>query len=864
MITSMVTAAHEAAGVMDIAGVRTSQVRIASSWVHRDADPEPPFLNSFFLDDLATVAVSERGPALAEYLRLPGDLRPEDRVDVRQHPEVLINGTQVRRLPWGRWLSDPDHALATSQQFAVNEALDVLGPTGGLLGVNGPPGTGKTTMLRDIVAGNVVARAQILAALDQPGDAFVDQERHRWKSGRAEWQLPQLKQDLVGYEMVVASSNNAAVANVSSELPRLNAIDEPWRSSADYFAGIAGLTSRDSAQGDAVQAWGLVAARLGNAKNRNDFDNALWKGGDATGPESDPAADPVLGLQEMFTAWRNQTAPRPDWAAAKRTFVDRQAEVTRCLAVRTDAETRLRRGRDLTVESADCHRRIGESRATLASVEQQWNSCLSHLEQRQREAQACTDQRQRHMDLRPGWWRSILSVGAESKAWRATLSSMNTELDRRQQAVSETGRAAEQLGTELTTVRRWIEEAELHVGAVDQDLTRVNQSILGDARRYGRHHPGNNWLVDDEQRELNSAWSDPEINRARADLFEAALELHRAFLANAQGMHRWLIAATKIMRGSVPPDLDPRTRLAGWQLFFMIVPLVSTTFASVGRMFRGVGTGALGWLMIDEAGQAPPQQAVGAIWRARRVLVVGDPLQLTPVTTVPRKVQEDLATHFRVDELWVPSTTSVQQLADRVGRYGTYLPQVDGRSVWVSAPLRVHRRCAGPMFQISNKIAYDNLMINGVKHKDTPKIDRLPPSKWIHVPATTPGTHLQPDEITKLNEILLWFRRQDIAGSDIIAISPFRAVSAALARVADHTTGMAGGTVHTAQGREAEIVFLVLGGDPNRPGVKRWASETPNLVNVATSRARRRLYVIGDRTTWSTQPFFQDLSQMLE
>jgi hypothetical protein len=41
------------------------------------------------------------------------------------------------------------------------------------------------------------------------------------------------------------------------------------------------------------------------------------------------------------------------------------------------------------------------------------------------------------------------------------------------------------------------------------------------------------------------------------------------------------------------------------------------------------------------------------------------------------------------------------------------------------------------------------------------------------------------------------------------------------------------------------------------------ASDHPNLLNVAVSRGRRRLYVIGDRGAWSGYPHFDLLADNL-
>ena len=42
--------------------------------------------------------------------------------------------------------------------------------------------------------------------------------------------------------------------------------------------------------------------------------------------------------------------------------------------------------------------------------------------------------------------------------------------------------------------------------------------------------------------------------------------------------------------------------------------------------------------------------------------------------------------------------------------------------------------------------------------------------------------------------------------------------------------------------------------------VRRFAREAPNLLNVAVTRAKRRLYVIGNHETWGSERFFSALT----
>lgn len=56
----------------------------------------------------------------------------------------------------------------------------------------------------------------------------------------------------------------------------------------------------------------------------------------------------------------------------------------------------------------------------------------------------------------------------------------------------------------------------------------------------------------------------------------------------------------------------------------------------------------------------------------------------------------------------------------------------------------------------------------------------------------------------------------------------------------------------TSQGRKADVAFLALGGRPGNQGggSRSWVNPTASLLNVAVSRAKRRIYVIDNLADW--------------
>jgi hypothetical protein len=195
--------------------------------------------------------------------------------------------------------------------------------------------------------------------------------------------------------------------------------------------------------------------------------------------------------------------------------------------------------------------------------------------------------------------------------------------------------------------------------------------------------------TDDVQK--RGMWQDKDFAHLCSTLFATALTLHEAWIAEVgrtggPGFSGNLFAISKLLSGSMPDDPSHVSLI--WQSLFMIVPVVSTTFASFSRQFRYMGAGSIGWLFIDEAGQAVPQAAVGALWRAQRAPIVGDPLQIEPVFTVPTALINALALQSPSTESgdYSPARTSVQRLADDANPYGTSVPVDGNEPLWIGIP----------------------------------------------------------------------------------------------------------------------------------------------------------------------------------
>jgi len=808
-------------------------------------------LNSFYINDLEKIQrTSISGTPLEAYIN--GFLGPKINLETETGSTALLNGLRPTQSPLGRWPSPPSLQLNVMQQFSLHTAINYL-KEGGIYSVNGPPGTGKTTLLRELIADTIVKRAQSLAACDSPKDAFSDGE---WISfGNHEMTyFRHLAPSLTGYEMLVASSNNTAVENISKELPLNSCVHTP----ISYLKPIANKLAAMHDKKGGIQplkqeqkCWGLISAALGNRQNCQKFLTRVFIF------KSDQE-------NEYQTIWEWAKNYRgPSFNDAKHHFQQKLRELNQQRNALIDFSEL---SEALQMESSE-----DALKHTIVELEEQIKQLRQRASALEKTLASLQSKLDSLRDLKPPWFsRFILQHlgGAHQRQWNEAEHEKRTVLNEKKKVQEQ----IEVCRKKKEDLQQTLQEKDIRVR---QAISRFEhlQLEFGDT------------LIPKSPLDLKKGtaqtacfWQPNALSKARTELFVSAMALHEAWLGAVLkpggGFGGNLFAISQMLKGKIP--LMEEHLFPIWQSLFMVVPVISSTFASISRLFGPLGACTLGWLMIDEAGQAIPQAAAGAIWRAKRVLVIGDPQQIEPVMTIPPRLVESLGkkqlgcSYIR----WTPTLVSAQNLADEANPYGVFVDKaVENR--WIGSPLRVHRRCADPMFSVANEIAYGGEMVS---------IDSTFPkcvneeSAWYHMESTACDRQYVPRQgefiVKKIHQLFEIER----ALPQVFVITPFRRVKDRIQQILleNHFRftrikkselkswlSKRVGTVHHFQGKEEEVVFFVLGADLEKQGSVFWASQKPNLLNVALTRAKHRIYIVGDANLWGCQPYFRCAAQNL-
>ncbi|CAH1059845.1 AAA domain-containing protein [Paenibacillus pseudetheri] len=920
------------------------------------------------------------------------------RVDIRKEKLHIEEWLYADKAPSGKWPSRFNPVLM--QQLAINMGICESDELKKIFSVNGPPGTGKTTLLKEIIADNIVKRAALLCEYEKADDAF---EKRSFEHGKPEYQngydrysrkYHALKDKrITEFNMLVASCNNAAVENITKELPDggalLSGLEPSTNDSKDAIRGLEGVTAlfdvsktesketyrvfREKEEGgrkqpideeksdvyfswlahklmstreeleesNDVNEWGLISAPMGKSSNVGNYCyNVLKEIIDNFYKKKNSIQNRQEGYEHIRQKFKDQLTKvegiKKDLAVISRlseSFRERERKNKRSIEnVNTEIQTlKAQKQRCLQsihtdqIEEANSIKKIAgimdlvAENSNKTQLEQGHLLALKkHVERIQNDIIDKEDNRKFYEILFGRWikterLRQIQKLKDEVEELKRQVKQQHIHIETLEKGKIREDKERGEYEKKIIQIRNGINDKEKEINEVEVAIAQrlkhkeaLKQLIVKDRNELQEQlslHEKNMGVINERfwnyfdsdhiklntEAQLMNPWITEEYNREREKLFYLALQLHKEFVLSSKAckdnirniMMMWKYSENSDNEVCVYSQSDRNHSFVHLlNTLFLLTPVLSTTFASVGRFLKNIREqGSMGLLIIDEAGQASPQVALGALWRSKRAIVVGDPKQVEPVVTDDADVIKKVFS----DNFVLPysnKTISVQEFSDRINRFGSYIKDsFTGEEKWVGCPLVVHRRCINPMFSISNRLSYDGMMRKKTTEAKEENEAKFVQEKtcWIDVSGKEIGNknhfvHEQGKVALKM--IIESFRKYN-GLPDMYVISPFTTVingmksmvkeSIELKQYKEYVEIWADqycGTVHRFQGKEAKEVIFLLGCDDKAGGAVNWVK--PNIVNVAATRAKYRLYIIGDYQVWKKSEIFRTTKSIID
>ena len=850
--------------------------------VKADTMPVNVLKSSFFLDDLQLVlqridTLKDNNKVLSYINSLNQDI---------EHYDLLKDTKQMRKwynpkvLPYGRWPSKFN--LSFMQQIAVNIAKE--NPKD-VFSVNGPPGTGKTTLLKDIIASNIVERAAKFCESNHVNDIF---EKVVGRDGKSFYY--NIPSDIAIYGMLVLSSNNKAVENITLELPNISSVEEGTnvstlfnpdsseqqvdlsyfaedknyeyvKSSEVYFTFLADRLAESNEQ------WGLISARLGKKANITNFMSVL------NVLSSDMSF--IMRIPNVQDAFES----------AKKQFQEQYNLVKALFSYVTTYEDNIKLVQELKFKIDELQEEIHTIDEELSEYDTLDDDLLKLIELKNSIETKLIEYNNQRSIFDKLWhatnWSILKAMG------NPTLLSVIEEDTTKLQTVKGQLDALHQLVNERESIINTKDGLLSDVKNLDgtvQGVEKTQQEILGTLKSSGKDtiHCFDDIAAklmssDEDRAEAHTAflYVCNYLNESRERLLYDALQVQKtvvmsdAFRNNLKLLSQYWGPLNEKKNLQKNFDLD-MIFPALLNSLMIAVPVISSTFAAVERFLVNCKSeSSLGTIIIDEAGQASPHMLVGALFRAQKAIVVGDPKQIEPVQTVQDLFVERIGGEgigkYRSKEL------SVQSLADAQNPFAGIIKNLDGSESWVGCPLVIHRRCKNPMFTVANELSYGGFMINKTMEPKE-SIEPCKESCWITYDTSNIESTMGKDRYIQLQgqiafELIQKLRARNVEFKDIFIITPFTSVAYGFKKYMESLSNDIVnwtkednkkdwlddniGTVHTFQGKEAKVVIYMLGcqSDDSANGAIKWVNA--NNVNVAFTRAREYIYVIGDAVKWA-------------
>lgn len=693
-------------------------------------------------------------------------------------------------------------ALSPSQRVALYNLLDQ--PPTTTLAISGPPGTGKTTLLH-----SVIASLWVKAALDEVEPPII----------------------------VVASTNNQAVTNVIDSLSRQTDI-ERWLPIPSF--GLYLVNTPDKQQ--EAQANGLLTLnKFGDGfpktVERASFVNQATP--DFLSRCTQHFKQPVRDLNRAVQLWHGELFK------LAQTLTEGIKIGYRALASQQE------------------HEAICQEHGSLANYLAQKRAALTAVQPRLKKWLVIETAWKTQQQAEP-WYFALLPFMPAVKQQRAAAA----------QTFAQTHLAAHKL--KMPTPAAITDLIQKQLAAAKKDKLTADQAY--DAaqlfkKRFEADQVGwQTWVKSnaaelklDQFFDLETAEQQPNP----ANLFNCMDTTQRHGLFQAATHYweaRWLLLAEDFGDGFLDrkESRNEATQAQKWYRYGMLTPCFVTTMHT-GPSFFDYYNGRsipllnhIDLLIVDEAGQVAPELSGAMFALAKQAMVVGDIAQIQPVWSVTEQLdiinlqeqglaKSDKMLENRFARGLTASQGSVMHLAQAVSPL-----QLEGtkqRGLFLAE----HRRSVPQIINYCNELAYNGRL--------RPLRPTLPDHPWPHLGYLDVAGRSQRiggsrQNLAEAQAIGNWlaanqgqleaYYQADL--DDIVAIlTPFAAQRRLLQQqlAAQQFQLSKVGTIHTMQGAERPfILFSSVYTKKDPPHY--FFDQSPNMLNVAVSRAQDSFFVFGD------------------
>lgn len=445
-------------------------------------------------------------------------------------------------------------------------------------------------------------------------------------------------------------------------------------------------------------------------------------------------------------------------------------------------------------------------------------------------------------------WRSIRRNQAEARQKAAREPLLSLPLPFADRTLPEASAPAEAWSDCFTTWKAWAEASRVLalVRSCEQRLAQLPRSEDCNRRMDGAQHA---------IEELTGAW----MCWAAGGLPNTLAPADREALANLRaGIQNW------------GADRFAKELKQNFPLVMRAFPLWSVSNLSA-RSALPLVAGMFDLAIIDEASQCDIPSVVPLLARSKRAVFAGDPMQLKHVSTLDAVVDQTLLEQHGITDAQVQRFTYRVNSAFDLADTNSSVPDT------ARMRLDLHFRSHDLIADYCNEAFYAKTLhvVTVTERLNIPR-GIQPGIHWTHINGKlergTTGAWC-PDEITTIREELSRLAAADYRGT-IGVVTPFRQQMIRLKDVLEtgdvlpadfmERVRFHASTAHGFQGDERDLILFSLCGGPDMPeGATIFLRENPNLFNVAVSRARAVLHIIGNRD-WALNcgvPFIAKLAQ---